>query len=221
MLHWFDNYLLIYGGARDMNFGYVFHVSTQTYYMLALQPSPAGPMYNMMVKINSILCQNLLEINTSSVNSLLDTFRLLTTYSTSESPIPGVVLFGGIDLTESTVLPLNVSYLRLCDVGTAGRNGICSYCPAGTFKHSLMAGCSPCPAGSYSSLVGVTQCAGLCQPGFYGDDTAQTQPNSCLPCPAGTFMLPTVYGASGVHNCSLCPIGTFNEVRLYKLFVSL
>jgi hypothetical protein len=133
------------------------------------------------------------------------------------SPIPNVLLFGGVAFTQGNagppaLLPFNASYITLCPAGTTANDGICIPCLAGYFKNFLLAPCLPCPSGTYSSIVAAAQCAGFCEPGYYSESQAQTSPSTCVACPLGSFMYPELIGANLISTCMLCPYGTFSNV---------
>ena len=83
-------------------------------------------------------------------------------------------------------------------------NGTACY-PCGPGNWSVDGICSPCDAPpAHSAYVGTgvspASCPYQCNPGYFRNDTAR----ACVPCPAGTRMLP------GTANCTNCSAGFYS-----------
>lgn len=109
---------------------------------------------------------------------------------------------------------------------------VCKECPAG--KYSTIWGarnidlCLDCPFGKYSGKKGAnnTNYCIFCQSGKYNDKTGSVNQKDCINCPVGKYRTEKgavsinecrdcgvgKYSSQGSHNCTLCPVGTFNNL---------
>lgn len=89
--------------------------------------------------------------------------------------------------------------LGQCPAGQYNDGGVCTDCPAGTFRATTggvgIGACTPCPPGSFNSATGRTFCF-TCAPGFFQANVGAT---SCAACPAGSYS-----NISGATTCTLC-----------------
>ncbi|KAI5474495.1 hypothetical protein MNV49_003202 [Pseudohyphozyma bogoriensis] len=118
------------------------------------------------------------------------------------------------DGTTSLAGSIDASDCTACPAGSAGSNGACNVCPAGSFAEGTgNAACQTCPDGTTSveNSTGVSACtpcplgtagtAGACNVCFPGREPPEAGAASCLPCPAGAGASPS-YG-----QCETCRVG--------------
>lgn len=97
-----------------------------------------------------------------------------------------------------------------CDAGSVPVNGVCTFCPPGTFALAAAASCTDCPTGFWSPIDSVSPAA--CYPlarmsveSIYDAGSAPIN-GVCTFCPPGTFAL------AAADSCSPCPPGFWSPV---------
>lgn len=109
------------------------------------------------------------------------------------------VVFGNGATSSSQCQQVAYSGSNTCTAGTAGLNGNCVTCPAGTFAPAKQGTCTSCPSGTVSNVG--SQSLNDCHACAAGEIAVS---GVCQACPAGSITLDGV-------TCLLCPEGTIES----------
>lgn len=97
-----------------------------------------------------------------------------------------------------------------CDAGSAPKNGVCTFCPIGTYALAAAAKCTSCPRGYSAPINSASKDA--CYPlaammeemaemALKCDAGSAPKNGACMFCPVGSYAL------AGASKCSKCPAG--------------
>jgi hypothetical protein len=111
----------------------------------------------------------------------------------------------------------------LCDAGSVPVNGVCTFCPPGTFALAAANSCTPCPTGFWSPIDSVSPAACYPLPSTVTAPVAAvpvTAPIAVVACAAGsvpvngvcTFCPPGTFALAGASSCSHCPTGFWSPI---------
>jgi hypothetical protein len=124
------------------------------------------------------------------------TFTLAAGYAFDMEPVPGAKCPTG----SAPVVTGSGTLCKVCETGSAFKNGKCRVCPAAQYTDRDGATkCLPCPAGTINGYEGAFKCA-ACPPG----SVPTPDKKACAPCKANT------YAPAGTARCKACPAGTFS-----------
>jgi len=97
-----------------------------------------------------------------------------------------------------------------CAPGSAPVNGVCTFCPPGSFALASADSCTACPSGFWSPIdsVSAAACYPLSRMSVKATCPAGSAPTNgdCSFCPPGTFAL------AGADSCTGCPSGFWSPI---------